>query len=125
MANELTRELAQFPFTKLHPIDFRLRIAAMKPGDLQKERVTVFVEIDDISRIVKLAKSVRILRSYLHLTPPLALIETYASELGSLNEDAGVGVVAEDSLTRADGGVVSTADPCARALATRPHGRTH
>jgi hypothetical protein len=124
MANELTRELAQFPFTKLRPFDFRLRIAAMKPADLQKERVTVFVEIDDISRIVKLAKSVRILRSYLHLTPPLVLIQTYASELGCLNDDAGVRAVCEDSVTRAEGCVVTATDLCTRTLATRPHGRT-
>jgi hypothetical protein len=123
--SELTRELSQFPFTKLHPVDFRLRIATMKPADLRKEHVTVFVDIDDISRIVKIAKSVRILRSYSHLTPPLVLIHTYASELGSLIDDAGVRVVSEDSLTRAEGCVVSATDPCARALAARSHGRTH
>ena len=124
MVDELARQLAQFPFSKLHPLDFRLRIATMKPVDLEKEHVTVFVEIDDISRILKIAKSLRILRCYSHLTPPLVLIETYASELGSLIDDAGVSVVCEDSLTRADGCVVSTTDPCARTLAARSHGGT-
>jgi len=123
MVNELSRELAQFPFTKLHPPDFRLRIATMKPADLQKEHVTVFVEIDDISRIVKIAKSVRILRSYSHLIPPLVLIHTYASELGSLIDDAGVCVVCEDSLTRAEGCVVTATDPGAFSLAHGIHRR--
>jgi len=124
VAGELARELSQFPFTKLMPQSFRVHIAGLTEQQLEKQPVKVWVEVDDVGKVVKIAGFARVLRSYPHLN--FVYLETYASHLASLVKSDLVRSVWNDELVRADGClVVSRAHPSAFSLAQGIHGRTH
>ena len=115
MAGELARELSQFPFTKLHPQSFRTAIAGLSERDLEKRPVRIWIETDNIGKVVKIASSARILRTYRHLN--LVYLETYASQLASLVRSQLVRSVWNDEPVRSDGCVVTAEDPGAFSLA--------
>jgi len=118
MAGELARELSQIPFMKLHPQSFRTVIAGLSERDLEKRPIKIWVETDDIVKVVKIASSARVLRSYPHLN--LVYLETYASQLASLVRSQLVRSVWNDEPVKADGCIVVTrADPSALSLASR------
>jgi len=118
MAGELARELSQIPFMKLHPQSFRTVIAGLSERDLEKRPIKIWVETDDIVKVVKIASSARVLRSYPHLN--LVYLETYASQLASLVRSQLVRSVWNDEPVKADGCIVVTrADPGAFSLASR------
>jgi hypothetical protein len=119
MPGELARELSEFPFAKLHPQSFRTAIAALSEGDLEKRPVRIWIETEDICKVVKIASSAHILRTYPHLN--LVYLETYASELASLVQSQLVRSVWNDEPVKAEGCVVVTAaDPGGTSLASRP-----
>jgi hypothetical protein len=122
MADELTRELAQFPFTKLKPGSFRVQIASLTDQEREKHPVRIWIETGDITKVVKIAGSARILRTYPHLD--LVYLEAYASQLASLVGSDLVRSVWNDLPVRAEGCVVTAADPSAFTLAHRIHRRT-
>lgn len=118
MAGELARELGLFPFTKLMPQSFRVEIASLTERQLESCPVKVWVEVDDIGKVVKIAGFARVLRSYPHLN--FVYLETYASHLASLVRSDLVHSVWNDELVKADGCIVVTrADPGAFSLASR------
>jgi hypothetical protein len=120
MPGELARELSEFPFAKVHPQSFRTVIAGLSERDLKKRPVRIWIETGDIAKIVKIASSARILRTYPHLN--LVYLETYASELASLVQSELVRSVWNDEPVKAEGyvvDVVAQTDPSARALASR------
>ena len=118
MAGELARELSQIPFMKLHPLSFRTVIAGLSELDLEKRPIKIWVETDDIVKVVKIASSARVLRSYPHLN--LVYLETYACQLASLVRSQLVRSVWNDEPVKADGCIVVTrADPSALSLASR------
>ena len=118
MAGELARELSQIPFMKLHPRSFRTVIAGLSERDLEKRPIKIWVETDDIVKVVKIASSARVLRSYPHLN--LVYLETYACQLVSLVRSQLVRSVWNDEPVKADGCIVVTrADPGAFSLASR------
>jgi hypothetical protein len=117
MAGELARELSQLPFTKLHPQSFRVQIAGLNYRELETHPVRIWVETEDISMVVKIAGSARILRTYPHLN--LVYLEAYASQLASLVMSDLVRSVWNDEPVGAPGCVVTRADPGAFSLASR------
>ena len=122
MAGELGRELSQFPFSKLMPWSFRVEIAGLTARELEKRPVKVWVEVDDIGKVVKIAGFARVLRSYPHLN--FVYLETYASHLASLVQSDLVRSVWNDEPVGAPGCVVTRADPSAFAMAHGLHRRT-
>jgi hypothetical protein len=122
VAGELARELSQFPFTKLMPHSFRVEIAGLTARELEKRPVKVWVQVDDIGKVVKIAGFARVLRSYPHLN--FVYLETYASHLASLVRSDLVRSVWNDEPVRADGCVVTRAHPGAFSLAHGIHRRT-
>jgi len=123
MAGELARELGLFPFTKLMPQSFRVEIAGLTERQLEKRPVKVWVEVDDIGKVVKIAGFARVLRSYPHLN--FVYLETYASHLASLVRSDLVRSVWNDEPVRADGCIVVTGPyPSAFAMAHGLHRRT-
>jgi hypothetical protein len=123
MPGELARELSEFPFAKLHPQSFRTAIAGLSERDLEKHPIRIWIETEDICKVVKIASSAHILRTYPHLN--LVYLETYASELASLVQSQLVRSVWNDEPVKAEGcivDVVAQADPSARALASRSCG---
>jgi len=123
VANELARELAAFPFTKLNPPDFRVEIAGLAERELERRPVKVWVEVDDIGKVLKIAGFARVLRSYPHLN--YVYLETYVRELASLVASDLVRSVWNDLPVRADGCVVvSESHPSALSLGPRTHRRT-
>lgn len=122
MAGELARELSQFPFTKLMPWSFRVEIAGLTARELEKRPVKVWVEVDDIGKVVKIAGFARVLRSYPHLN--FVYLETYASHLASLVRSDLVRSVWNDEPVGAPGCVVTRAHPSAFSLAHGIHRRT-
>jgi hypothetical protein len=122
MAGELARELGQFPFTKLRPADFRVEIAGLSEQELERHPVKIWVETDDIAKIVKIAGAARIIRTYPHLN--FVYLETYASQLASLVRSELVHSVWNDEPVKADGCVVVAEPyPSARTLASWSRGR--
>ena len=117
MAGELARELSQLPFTKLHPESFRVQIAGLSERELETHPVRIWVDTEDISMVVKIAGSARILRTYPHLD--LVYLEAYAGQLASLARSQLVRSVWNDEPVGAPGCVVTRADPSAFALASR------
>jgi hypothetical protein len=77
MAGELARELSQFPFTKLRPANFRVEIAGLTERELHARPVKIWVETEDIAKIVKIAGAARIIRIYPHIN--FVYLETYES----------------------------------------------
>ena len=122
MAGELARELSQFPFTKLRPANFRVEIAGLAERELETHSVRIWVETEDITKIVKIAGAARIIRTYPHLN--FVYLETYASQLASLVRSELVRSVWNDEPVGADGCVVARPYPSARALAPWPGRRT-
>lgn len=123
MGNELARELAAFPFAKLNPLDFRLEIAALSEGEMEKRPVKIWIETDEVTKVLKIAGFARIIRSYPHLG--FVYLETYARELVSLVASDLVRSVWNDLPLKAEGClVVAEADPSARTLARRADGGT-
>ncbi len=122
MAGELARELSQFPFSKLMPWSFRVEIARLTARELEKRPVKVWVEVDDIGKVVKIAGFARVLRSYPHLN--FVYLETYASHLASLVRSDLVRSVWNDEPVGAPGCVVTRAHPSAFSLAHGIHRRT-
>ena len=122
MAGELARELSQFPFRKLMPWSFRVEIAGLTARELEKRPVKVWVEVDDIGKVVKIAGFARVLRSYPHLN--FVYLETYASHLASLVRSDLVRSVWNDEPVGAPGCVVTRAHPSAFSLAHGIHRRT-
>jgi hypothetical protein len=121
VAGELARELAAFPFTKLRPESFRVQIAELTEPELEAHPVKIWVETEDIAKIVKIAGAARIIRTYPHLN--FVYLETYASELASLVRSELVRSVWNDEPVKAEGGiVVARADSGATSLASRPCG---
>jgi hypothetical protein len=121
MAGELARQLGQFPFTKLKPRSFRLTIAGLSARELETHPVKVWVEVDDIAKVVKIAGFARVLRAYPHLN--FVYLETYASHLASLVRSDLVRSVWNDEPVRAEGCVVTETYSSARALALGFHRR--
>ena len=121
MASELARELGRFPFTKLKPRSFRVRIASLTEQELEKHPVRIWIETEDIAKVVKIADSARILRTYPHLD--LIYLEAYASQLASLVASELVRSVWNDLAVRADGCVVTEPYPGAFSLAHGIHRR--
>ena len=121
MAGELARELSQFPFTKLRPRNFRVEIAGLTERERETCPVKIWVETEDIAKIVKIAGAARIIRTYPHLN--FVYLETYASHLASLVRSDLVRSVWNDELVRAEGCVVTETYSSARALALGFHGR--
>lgn len=121
MAGELARELSQFPFSKLMPWSFRVEIAGLTARELEKRPVKVWVEVDDIGKVVKIAGFARVLRSYPHLN--FVYLETYASHLASLVRSDLVRSVWNDEPVGAPGCVVTRAHPSAFSLAHGIHRR--
>lgn len=119
--SELERALAAFPFTKLHPPSFRVQIAGLSERELEKHPVKVWVETGDITKVVKTVGFARILRVYPHLN--FVYLETYANELASLVASDVVTSVWNDEAVRAEGCVVTAADPGAFSLAHGTHRR--
>jgi hypothetical protein len=115
VAGELARELAAFPFTKLRPESFRVQIAGLTESELEARPVKIWVETEDIAKIVKIAGAARIIRTYPHLN--FVYLETYASQLASLVRSDLVRSVWNDEPVKAEGCVVARADSSARALA--------
>jgi hypothetical protein len=122
VAGELARELSQFPFTKLRPANFRVEIAGLTERELETRPVKIWVETDDITKIVKIAGAARIIRTYPHLN--FVYLETYASQLASLVRSELVRSVWNDEPVRAEGCVVARPYPGVRALASWTGGRT-
>jgi len=123
MAGELARELGLFPFTKLMPQSFRVEIAGLTERQLETRPVKVWVEVDDIGKVVKIAGFARVLRSYPHLN--FVYLKTYASHLASLVRNDLVRSVWNDEPVRADGCIVVTGPyPSAFSLAHGIHRRT-
>jgi hypothetical protein len=122
VAGELARELSQFPFTKLRPRNFRVEIAGLTERELETCPVKIWVETDEITKIVKIAGAARIIRAYQHLN--FVYLETYGSQLASLVRSELVRSVWNDDPVGADGCVVTRAYPGARALAAWAGGRT-
>jgi hypothetical protein len=122
VAGELARELSQFPFSKLMPWSFRVEIAGLTARELEKRPVKVWVEVDDIGKVVKIAGFARVLRSYPHLN--FVYLETYASHLASLVRSDLVRSVWNDEPVGAPGCVVTRAHPSAFSLAHGIHRRT-
>lgn len=122
MASKLARELGQFPFSKLHPQSFRVKIAGLSERELEAYPVKIWVETEDISKIVKIAGSVRIIRTYPHLN--LVYLEAYASQLASLVKSQLVRSVWNDEPVRAEGCVVTRTHPSAIIVARRSHWRS-
>ena len=122
MASELARELSQFPFTKLKPQSFMVEIAGLSKQQLEKHPVKIWIETDEITKIVKIAGAARIIRAYPHLN--FVYLETYASQLASLVRSELVRSVWNDEPVRAEGCVVARAYSGARALATWAGRRT-
>jgi len=119
MANELARQLGELPFTKLNPLSFRTEIAGLSDTELEKHPVRVWVEIEDVSKVVKIAGFARVLRVYPHLS--FVYVATYARELASLVASDLVRSVWNDLPVRAEGClVVPETDPDTVAVATRP-----
>ena len=121
MAGELARQLGQFPLTKLKPRSFRLVIAGLSARELEAHPVKVWVEVDDIGKVVKIAGFARVLRAYPHLN--FVYLETYASQLASLVRSDLVRSVWNDELVRAEGCVVTETYSSTLALALGFHGR--
>jgi hypothetical protein len=121
VAGELARELSQFPFSKLMPWSFRVEIAGLTARELEKRPVKVWVEVDDIGKVVKIAGFARVLRSYPHLN--FVYLETYASHLASLVRSDLVRSVWNDEPVGAPGCVVTRAHPSAFSLAHGIHRR--
>jgi len=122
MAGELERQLSQFPFTKLKPQSFRVQIAGLTEQEREKLPVRIWIETQDIAKVVKIAGSARILRTYPHLD--LIYLEAYASQLASLVASDLVRSVWNDLPVKAEGCLVVTeAHPRARALAPGSHRR--
>jgi hypothetical protein len=123
MPSELARELSEFPFAKLHPQSFRVEIASLNERELEKHPVRIWIETEDISKVVKTAGSAHVIRTYPHLN--LVYLEAYASQLASLVKSELVRSVWNDLPVKADGSivVVAAADPSARALAPRTNRR--
>jgi hypothetical protein len=120
VAGELARELAAFPFTKLRPESFRVQIAGLTEPELEARPVKIWVETEDIAKIVKIAGAARIIRTYPHLN--FVYLETYASELASLVRSELVRSVWNDEPVKAEGCIVVTqADRGAASLASRPY----
>jgi hypothetical protein len=118
VAGELARELSQFPFTKLRPRNFRVEIAGLTERERETCPVKIWVETEDIAKIVKIAGAARIIRAYPHLN--FVYLETYASQLASLVRSELVRSVWNDEPVKADGCIVVTrADPGAFSLASR------
>jgi hypothetical protein len=105
--SELERALAAFPFTKLHPQSFRVEIASLNERELEKRPVRIWVETEDISKVVKTAGAARVIRTYPHLN--LVYLEAYASQLASLVRSELVRSVWNDLPVKADGCIVVTA----------------
>jgi len=101
MASRIRRELADFPFGKLYPADFRTQIASIPERDLEKHPVRVWVETENIAKVIKLAGSARVLRVYPHLN--YVLLQTYASELAGLVASDLVRSVWNDMPLKAEG----------------------
>jgi hypothetical protein len=121
MAGELARELGQFPFTKLRPANFRVEIASLTERELDARPVKIWVETEDIAKIVKIAGAARIIRTYPHIN--FVYLETYASQLGSLVRSDLVRSVWNDEPVRADGCVVTGTYSSALPLALGLHRR--
>jgi hypothetical protein len=121
MAGELARELSRFPFTKLRPANFRVEIAGLTERELETHPVKIWVETEDITRIVKIAGVARIIRTYPHLN--FVYLETYASQLASLVRSDLVRSVWNDEPVRAEGCVVTGTYSSALALALGLHRR--
>jgi len=120
VASELARELGRFPFTKLKPRSFRVHIASLTEQELEKHPVRIWIETEDIAKVVKIAGSARILRTYPHLD--LIYLEAYASQLASLVASDLVRSVWNDLPVKAEGCLVVTqADSRARTVEAWPH----
>lgn len=119
MANELARQLGELSFRKLKPLSFRTEIASLSEQELEKHPVRVWVEIEDVSRVLKIAGFARVLRVYPHLS--FVYVETYARELASLVASDLVRSVWNDLPVKADGClVVVQTDPGPLVMAARP-----
>jgi hypothetical protein len=99
MVNRI-RELGEFPFSKLKPVDFRLKIAGLPDRELQMRKIKVWVETSDIVKVVKLVGFGRVIRAYPHLD--YVYLETYANELASLVESELVRSVWNDVPVKAE-----------------------
>jgi len=104
------------------PWSFRVEIAGLTARELEKRPVKVWVEVDDIGKVVKIAGFARVLRSYPHLN--FVYLETYASHLASLVRSDLVRSVWNDEPVGAPGCVVTRAHPSAFSLAHGIHRRT-
>jgi len=124
MASELAWELGQFPFRKVYPVSFRTEIASLSKPELEKRLLQVFLDTTDIAGLLERIGSAKVLRVYRHLKPPSIVVQIYASDLSQLILDGAVVAVQNDSHTKADGCVVTEADPSARTLARRADGGT-
>jgi hypothetical protein len=119
MAGELARELSQFPFLKLRPANFRVEIAGLTERELRARPVKIWVETEDIAKIVKIAGAARIIRAYPHIN--FVYLETHASQLASLVGSDLVRSVWNDEPVRAEGCVVTGTYSSTRALALGLH----
>ena len=124
--SELERALAAFPFNKLKPTSFAVEIAnlvaAVSRRELQERPVRIWVELDDVSKVLKIADFARLIRVYPHLG--FAYLETFASELSAIVGSDLVRSVWNDEPVGAPGCVVTRAHPSAFSLAHGIHRRT-
>ena len=97
-------------------------IAGLSDHELEKRPIKIWIETDDIAKIVKIAGAARIIRTYPHLN--FVYLETYAGQLASLVRSELVRSVWNDEPVRADGCVVSRPYASASPLASWAGGRT-
>jgi hypothetical protein len=119
--SELERALAAFPFSKLKPPSFRVKIASLTEELLSKLPVRIWVETGNIPEVVQVAGTAHIIRTYPHLD--LVYLETFGDALSALVKNDLVRSVWNDLPVKAEGCVVTETHPSVRALAPGSHGR--
>jgi hypothetical protein len=119
-ASRIRRELAEFPYGKLEPLDFRLEIAGAEKRDLENRLIRVWVELADVRKVLKVAGFARVIEKFPHIN--FVYVETYASELGFLVASDLVRSVWNDLPVKADGCALAETDSRSRTLAVRPDG---
>ena len=120
MAGELARQLRQFPFTKLKPHSFRVEIAGLTEQELEKCPVRIWIETQDIGKVLSLVGVIHTRAVYPHLN--LIYVETYADRLPLLVASDVVRSVWNDLPVKAGGCVVTRVYRRAPIVASRSYG---
>lgn len=116
MARRLGRELSEFPFRKLNPPDFAVRLTGMAEPELH-EPLRVWVETTNISRVVSLCGYVKVLMACPWID--FVLLETTGRDLGRLTASDLVRSVWNDSPLKSEGCAVPSTNPRSITLAVR------